>query len=526
MQAAEEEDGEEAKDAEGDQLDSARSGEGEGSAAAEGEVAKEPERQLIDLLNGYPVDNGEMIEYELPMISVAQQIDPHTLQKVTTNAQSLLVFEDRTGDEHVCLHAEGTRVKTTKTTDGRCIVVEKDNMARITCQIDSNAYVPNTKVTVDCADGTVLEVIPKILNEKGELFPSDPNIENLDVFSMNASVLLKRPNGSMLRSFGNGEVDIITGLDVEAKGEKDVLNTLNKSGMYVAKCDQNCIEMTDPEGNYFRLGGDQCLSFMLAVSMGDELREPKCIEAGVPYKHPDIAFLPLPEDVPPPRLLVVYGDGEAEELVMPRVVQEAIRTAKADDGAVVLENEQMGPPMENCKCHTIFKASSSDAPRLSVDQLHLPPIIAGCDMAGAMGTLDQPDVKKSFTEFRQFVEYPPISDELREKFYNALGRYEHWEFDHLAAHAEIGKGLDAKGKKDKKGGGAKGKDAGGKKKKGAKDGGKRSSMRANSSMSAEEEAAQRAAEDTGRIISVYNLEFQSLNLGLIVKPSPTFGELL
>eukprot|EP00746_Dinoflagellata_sp_MGD_P125940 gnl/MRDRNA2_/MRDRNA2_60853_c0_seq1.p1 gnl/MRDRNA2_/MRDRNA2_60853_c0~~gnl/MRDRNA2_/MRDRNA2_60853_c0_seq1.p1 ORF type:complete len:2005 (+),score=521.56 gnl/MRDRNA2_/MRDRNA2_60853_c0_seq1:84-6098(+) len=498
----------------------------EEEGAEKEEVVKEPEPQLIDLLHGYPVDNGEMIEYELPVISVAQQIDPHTLQKVTTNAQSLLVFEDRTGDERVCLHAEGTRVKTTKTTDGRCIVVEKDNMARITCQIDANAYVPNTKVTVDCADGTVLEVIPKILNEKGELFQSDPNVENLDTFSMNASVLLKRPNGSMLRSFGNGEVDIITGLDVEAKGEKDVLSTLNKSGMYVAKCDKNCIEMTDPEGNYFRLGGDQCLSFMLAVSMGDELREPKCIEAGVPYKHPDIAFLPLPEDVPPPRLIVVYGDGEAEELVMPRVVQEAVRTAKADHGAVVLEGEHMGSPMENCKCHTIFKASSSEAKSLSVDQLQLPPIIAGCDMAGAMGTSHQPEVNKCFTEFRQFVEYPPISDELREKFYNALGRYEHWEFDHRAAHAEIGKGLDAKGKKDKKGGGAKGKDAGGKKKKGAKDGGKRSSMRANSSMSAEEEAAQRAAEDTGPKISVYNHEIQTLKLRLIEKPSPTFGELL
>merc|ERR1719160_285991 len=119
-------------------------------------------------------------------------------------------------------------------------------------------------------------------------------------------------------------------------------------------------------------------------------------------------------------------------------------------------------------------------------------------MAGAMGTLHQPDVMKCFTEFRQFVEYPPISDELRQKFYDALGRYEHWEFDHRAAHAEIGKGLDAKEKKDKKGGASKGgKDAGGKKRGGGKnkDGGKRSSMRANSSMSAEEEAAQRAAED-------------------------------
>lgn len=490
-------------------------------------VVKEVTPQIIDLVHGYPVDNGEMIEYELPTISVAQQIDPHTLQKVTTNSNSMLVFEDQAGDERVCLHADGTRVKTTKTQDGRCVVVEKDSMARITCQIDNNAYVPNSKVTVDCADGTALEVIPRVLNEKGELFPSDPNIENLSAFSMNASVLLKRPNGGMLRSFGNGEVDIITGLDIDAKGgEKEALSTLDKSGMYVAKCADNVIEMTDNEGNSFRLGGDQCLTFKLAVSMGDELKEPKCIEAGVPYKHPDIAFLPLPEDVPPPRLLVVYGDGEAEELALPRVVHETIRTSKADDGAVVLENEPMGPPMENCKCHTIFKAASSDAKRLSVDQLQLPPVIAGCEMAGAMATQAQPDIKKTFTEFRQFVEYPPITDELREKFYNALARYEHWEFDHRAAHAEIGKGLD-KGKKDKKGGGgAKGKDSKDKKKKGAKDGGgKRSSMRTGSAMSAEEEAIQRAIEE-GPKISAFELEVMSLKLRQNEKPKPDCDALL
>merc|ERR1719159_1461475 len=157
--------------------------------------------------------------------------------------------------------------------------------------------------------------------------------------------------------------------------------------MYVARCDQNCIDMTDPEGNYFKLKGDQSLSFTLAVSMGDELESPRCTEPGVPYKHPHVSFLPLPEDVPPPRLLVVYGDGEAEELVLPRDVQEAMRTASADKNAVVLKDEQLGAPMENCKCHTIFKTANSDAARLTVDPVDLPPVVAGSHLAGVAGSV-------------------------------------------------------------------------------------------------------------------------------------------
>lgn len=286
-------------------------------------------------------------------------------------------------------------------------------------------------------------------NDKGYLSPSDPNTMGTDLqrWSTNAATILKHKGGSILRSYGHGEIRLATGTEVMDRGEKEVLSMLDWSGMYLARCDENLLSLTDLEGNHFSLRGNAGLTFNLAVSMGDELKSPRCERSLVPYKHPDASFLPLPEGCPPPRLFVVYGGGDGEELMVARHVDDAIRTSK-EEGAVVTENEALGPPMIGCQAHTIFTPETSDGSRSSLPLLELPPIVAGsppyaCQAAtNNMSTVEASST--GYTMFRQFIEYPDVQDDAYDKFQGAVKRHAAWEEEHKAAHEEIGKGLGQK----------------------------------------------------------------------------------
>ena len=67
------------------------------------------------------------------------------------------------------------------------------------------------------------------------------------------------------------------------------------------------------------------------MSMGDDFLSPRCKQPFRPFKHPDASFLPLPSEAPKPRLFVVYGDGEAEELLLRSDFEEAMRLARKED---------------------------------------------------------------------------------------------------------------------------------------------------------------------------------------------------
>jgi len=405
------------------------------------------EELYAEHLSGFLIERGTVVEYPIKQVNTLNQIDPHTRQYITTNAEGLMSFEDADGSQRVCIHADGTRqirllAKETHGDEKHCISVEKERAARITCNATISEYAPNYQVNIECVDGTMIEVVPKWISLKGDLGPSDPRADDPIYASTNASVLLRRRDGTIVYSRGAGEIQVASGFDVMAKGEKEILRTLDTPGLYTIFCIDGCIRMSDEDGNSFEISRDQSVDCKLAVSMGDEYKSPRCHKPNTPYLHPHASFLPLPEEVPDPRLFVVYGDGEAEELMITRDAEEAIRLAKLDPGhCCVSEGEKLGPPMSSCMCHTIFRTSSSDSVSLPPLHIAFPPSIAGFS-SGIDAFAPAPGC--GFTEFRQFTEYPSISDKLLRDFKKALSQYEEREERHRSLQASYGQGLSAR----------------------------------------------------------------------------------
>jgi len=253
-------------------------------------------------------------------------------------------------------------------------------------------------------------------------------------YSTNASVLLRRPDGQVVNSKGAGEVELISNFDVAAMGEEQAIKTVQDRGnVYVAHVDMDRITMRDDDGNVFEINGDQTVDFKLSVSMGDDFASPRCTLPKTPFKHPDASFLPLPEEAPPPRLFIIYGDGEAEELLLTRDVKEALRLARNNPDCVVTEDEPMGWPMNACKSHTIHRILPLEPANVPMRQITLPASIAGF--------ADTPASQRTFTEFRQFIEYPAVSEEVSEAWAAALAAYAAEEDKQKRKYESLGAGL-------------------------------------------------------------------------------------
>lgn len=412
------------------------------AASAAGGPPAEPAgaAEILERLDGVLVDGGGVVEYEVDPVSVSTLADPHTGQSASSNADGLLTVEEAGGAAGICLLPDGTRMAYSRHDEGYSVAVEREGAAVVTCRVNSKTLFPSVSITVRC-DDTRLEVTPRRLNHKGELVPSDPNIGASDLFSTNASVVLRRPDGVAILSRGSGEVDIFGCADAEAVDEADDLQTVgDRSGVYVAHLDGDSIQMRDSSGNAFQVRGEQSVGFKLAVSMGDDFPSPRCKVPGQPYGHPDAKYLPLPEQTPPPRLFVVSGSGDAEELLSVREAQEALRLAEGDPRAILLRDEVLGQPLEGCLSHSILlpgsvaAASAGAAPRL-------PPSIAGL-RGGGSREAQRPSC--AFTELRQFVQYPPSSEEQRQAFLEAQARFAAWEDEWRASRVSYGQGLQQK----------------------------------------------------------------------------------
>jgi len=414
-------------------------------------------QQLLNLPGA--VEAQGTVEYDLPAVDSHRDIDPHTQQNIFTNSASVLRFDDRDGKRRTCLFGDGTRLEWAQTSSGYEVVVQKQRLAKVVCGVEKSAYTPKTKLIVECHDGTFLEITPQVINDKGELVEASPNRGAPP--PTNAGMILRRPDGSIVRSFGDGEVDVIPKSMVVAMGEKEVLQRPNKENTYVAHCHSNELRLDDSEGNNFIVRGDNTLQVELAVSISgeEETASPRCEQSMVPYKHPDSAFLPLPTATPEPRLFVVYGDGEGEEILSPGTVAEIMRMARSDANTAVVDGDPLGTPMLGCSSHTIFTETSSCTPAVPVSPLRLPPIIAGSDLqmdqpwAGSAG-MHQMITKASpaaavedeakFTMFRQLIEYPAIPQAAREQYLAGFEKYGIWEREHAAAHEVIGKQSNAR----------------------------------------------------------------------------------
>jgi len=420
----------------------------DGDEAQEEEPVEEAEPPVpweviyAERLGGTLIDDGKMVEYPIDSISIEHQIDPHTGQRVTTNAEGLVTFEDSGGGRRVCLHADGTRQIWEEKENGYRVSVERQRVARVRIDTTVRESAPCVKMLVECPDGTQLEVVPRCSSEgTGELLPSDPSVMNPLDASKNASVLLRRKDGTIVNSRGSGEVTVASSFDVATRGEQEVLKAEETPGLYTAFCGQDVICLADADGNFFEVRGDQSVDIKLANSMGATCTSPRCTKPSTPFRHPNDASLPLPEDVCEPRLFVVYGDGEAEELLLSRDARETLRLAKLDPECVVVEGEQLGPPMDTCICHTIFRAASSDAVSVPPLPIAVPPTVAGFHP----GTdAFAPGPGRNYTEFRQFTEYPPISEEQLSRFQEVLKQYHEREGRHRAQQATYGQGLNSR----------------------------------------------------------------------------------
>jgi hypothetical protein len=409
-----------------------------GEAQPPQEEQMPPEVILQELLKGYLVDSGETIEYEIDQASVTLLTDPHTGQEMSIGTDGVLTYKTVQDKVTTSILPDGTHIIHTIQKEGHEVIFEKECAPRVTCTINDKAAVGTrcTFLYIDCDDGTQLKVTPQNLNLVGELNPADPTVGDPETLSTNASVAVHRREGTVVTSKGSGEVDVISSF---ALAGGNLGATLDRGMVFTAHLDEDRISIRDRSQNLFEVLGDQTVRVKLAVSMGDDFKSPRCTKPGQPYKHPDAEFLPVPERAPEPRLFAVYGDGDAEELLLTRDAHELLRLARADEQTTVLE-ERMGPPMEVCRSHTLLRAASSEPATVPLRPLDVPPIVEGFQGLSALDTMRLPLGSSEFTAFRQLVEHPPTDDAKHKAFLAALAAESEREDKHRLLHRPSGEG--------------------------------------------------------------------------------------
>lgn len=434
-------------------------GEGEGEAAAEKPVAAS-EGGLYELLKAEYglclVDGGNTAEYELPPIPAAQQFDPHTHESIMTTSEKLMVIVDKTHTHRRVICPDGSVITTVmQSINGSTLatgpmgqwttMAEKpDVMPRISAKHDvlgEKGKMPASTVSILLADGSVAQLAPL---KDGQ--PCHP----FDVASTTQVIFRHSGSKSVLRCNGQGACDVFTKSDLANKGEEALLKAVEKEGFYFSDSRANTIKLIDSERNWFTLDGAQAINFKLAVSMRDDdekVEDPACENAMQQYVHPDASFLPLPGGVPEPRLFVVYNDGEAEEVVCNYQVEEFFAQYNGNEKAVVTRDEPLSHPLVGCKAHTVYEARMSEPTALKFqDDIVMPPLARG--IVNPMSLLP-PEKGSEFTSFRQFLEYPSITDNRKKDFHDIREHYLKWEFEHSKAHMAFLKDMAEKAKKER-----------------------------------------------------------------------------
>jgi len=254
------------------------------------------------------------------------------------------------------------------------------------------------------ADGLVVETTPQ------ELDPSTEDmVPTFALESLHAFVKLQHPSGSVLRSLGDGEVEIIPA----ARAKDTVTPTL--SGIAVAQCARNYVTATDASGAKVIATGVADLDID-----GHDLPSPRC-------RIPDKGYMqegpsPVPDPNSEPRLFVVYGDGTAEEWMSPTRAQTALETAREVD-AWKNANEPKGL---GCTVHTAFRSCTS-MPKTgrALPGLAIPAVLSGlsCPPADPQTLLGT-----EFWKARALLEYPGVDEKKASEIVGALEWYEYYEY--------------------------------------------------------------------------------------------------
>jgi len=420
-----------------------------GSAdGATGEATQAPQPSLAEILEGVLKDDG-VVEYAINTgVAVATQVDLQTKHKTRTNALGLLCSEDPDGVRNVCVHADGTRVTKVVRAGGHDIIISKEPMALVRCEMNDSPSGVGMRIFVECADGAQLDIVPQTLSPASGLLPLDKTVEDLDTLSTNAWVLLKRPDIGSIVSDGKGKVEVLVG---DAAANVDYPPTQSRNA-YVAHCAEGRLCLRDLEGQEFVLLGDQTLS-VVGASPGPEPSSPRCHLPVVAYAIPGMEEAPPPAEALPPRLFVIYGTGDAEEVIAGSDAIQALQAADADPQATVVKGEVMASPLEGCRCHSIFltkvldgfaklgAGASTDAPTLSLGSLGTGWSFSSLPVSPAQSP--PPTVVK----FRRLIEYPAFTEDTHQMFLGTLKQYREWE------QAEIMKRRAIMAVEDKKKGG-------------------------------------------------------------------------
>jgi len=167
--------------------------------------------------------------------------------------------------------------------------------------------------------------------------------------------------------------------------------------------------------------------------------EPRALTAGKPYWMVDAE---LPQAVPEPRMLLVHGDGSAEEHLAPVAARQALVAASLDDQAWMRTQGQDPKGKDGyaawkgCKVHTCFEAVSSMQPQAGVSALNIPQVLQG---------LDGPAVDKcalkdtELWRVRTLLEFPELTPEKRAEFNEALEWYAFWDAKERAPKEDTSK---------------------------------------------------------------------------------------
>lgn len=425
-----------------------------------GAAAPEPPApSLQELLGAVLVDGGAVLEYEIQSVPTAIQEDLMTKHRATTNAIGTASFADPHGLQQISVHGDGSQITTTKREGGRDIEVLKEPYAFIRCDISDGAI---PRAIVECADGATIEVEPS--EDTPEHF-FDPGMPELPPAAARARVTVSTRNGAKVMSSGDGQVEVLTRPGgVEKQG-----------GCYTAFCHEGrvvllgaraeCEADAEAEG-HFELLTDQSLRVPSprdpfaggdgesAMAVLPPPASPRCRDAGKAYRWNGTELLKAPEMCHPPRLFVIYGDGEAEELIEADDARRLLAEAEEDPNAVVLE----GPEMGECKSRTVFRQRQADANVVPpIGSLALPEAysVGGSSCYSVLEGCAGRDAPKApahgISECRQFLEFPEISEEAREQFKGTLKQYRDWEALQLSRSRFAMMGPDtSKGKKDAK----------------------------------------------------------------------------
>jgi len=294
----------------------------------------------------------------------------------------------------------------------------------------------------------------------------------------------------------------------------------------VAQCAEAKLSLRDPNGQEFVLLGDQTLSNVgvghsWASGAAGEPTSPRCFMPAVAYRIPGLEEAAPPADALPPRLFIIYGNGEAEELISESDGLEALQVAKSDPQATVIEGEVMPPPLEGCRCHTIFISRVLDGskPGAGVSTESVSLSLGSIDLS--LGSLPQSPTQgppPTITKFRQLIQYPPISEDNHQKFLGTLKQYRAWEQVELTKNREIMAVEDKKKGADKKG-----KKGPAKEDKKSKKKGKRQSVEA-APVEVVEVVLPKFVEDLN--LNVYDHGVEVLRIRQALAPEPTDQELL